>query len=165
MDWSVLLKIGHIIGTVLGVGGDTFGAIFYFYALRDGQLDPSESALVKLSFVILKVGMILLVLTGFGFFLYLRLTGRAELLYEPRLMAKLLIAGILLVNAVALYAKKYPQWIGGAVSVASWYTELILGAWRGLEASFLTIMGWYVAFIVVAAIGERIIRKRLKIPL
>ena len=167
MTWRIFLVITHIIGTVLGAGGATFLEIFYLKALKDGVIDPYESSTLKTLIYVLRVGMAMVVLSGFGFFLQLRLTGRAELLYEPRLWAKMIIVVILVLGVVAWQAKRVPKnmagWFGGAISLTSWYAALILGAWRGLEASLLEIMTVYVAVIIVVAIVFAGIRKLLKI--
>ncbi|MBI4407537.1 MAG: hypothetical protein HY565_03505 [Candidatus Kerfeldbacteria bacterium] len=165
MDWATAIKLLHIIGTVLGVGGETLGSIFYFRALRDGNINPTESEFLRVSFQVLRVGLILLVISGFGYFLNMRFSEHTAYIFEPRLIAKLSLVVILLGNALLLHMHKIPMWIGGAISITSWYAALILGGWRGLDASLLTITLVYLAFVVVVAIGERTLRKMMHIPL
>lgn len=164
MPWEIILVVGHIIGTVLGVGGETFGTIFYFKALQDGKIDVYESATMRTCFTVLHIGLVILVLSGFGFFLQMRFEGSTNEMFEPRIIAKLSLVVILVVNALLMQARKLPIWIGGAISFTSWYTALVLGLWRELEAPLWKIFAVYVAAIVLVMISERFIRKRLHIP-
>lgn len=139
MDWSTFLKITHIIGTVLGAGGATFTEYLLREAARDGKVNRSEGRLLSLVYWLIRVGLILIVFSGFGFFLRLRLEpGLSFVLYEPRMWMKLGITALLVINAFLLHVRRVPLWLGAAVSLTGWYAALILGAWRGLEAGFLT---------------------------
>lgn len=164
MDWGIFIKISHIIGTVLGVGGEIFGSIFYFKALKDGKVDAREVEVLRICFGVLHIGLVILVLSGFGYFLDMRLSGITRFMFEPRLIAKLALVVILVVNALLLQTRKIPDWLGGSISIVSWFGALILGAWRGLEAELWQMTLVYLAGIIVAAIGERIIRTRTMKP-
>ncbi len=143
MDWATFLKITHIIGTVLGVGGATFAEFQLRDASRDGTVNPSEGRLLSRVYWLIRVGLILLVFSGFGFFLYLRLSPEnlSFVLYEPRMWMKLGITGLLHVHRI-------PIWLGAAVSITGWYSALVLGAWRSLEAPFLTQLLAFAAVLV-----------------
>jgi hypothetical protein len=165
MEWQVFLTISHLIGTVLGVGGATFAEIFYLKAAKDGQINIHESSTLKTIYYVLRIGMIILILSGFGYLIFYRLTGQTHLLYNPTLWAKLTIILVLLFGVVAWQAKKIPMWLGSAVSLTSWYAALVLGAWRGLEASYLTIIIAYFFAIVLAVVALAFIRKLLGIEI
>ncbi|MBI4090321.1 MAG: hypothetical protein HY421_02865 [Candidatus Kerfeldbacteria bacterium] len=152
MDWRTFITIAHIVGTVLGVGGATFAEVFHRRALRDGKIDESEGGLLSLTYGMLRLGIILLVLSGFAYFLLLRLGGRGAILYEPRLWAKLILTVVILVNALLMATRKLPVWVGGSISIVSWYAALILGVWRGLELSLVAIMAWYVGLVLLVAL-------------
>ena len=159
MTWEIFMRIAHIIGTVLGVGGATFAEIFYERANRDGMIDPAAGGYLKITYTVLRLGMILLVLSGFGFLLLLRLEGRAQYIYSDRLWAKLVITLVILLNALLLQTRKVPLWLGSTISLTSWYAALVLGIWRGLPAGFWAIMAGYVLAIGVVALALGIIRK------
>lgn len=159
------MTISHIIGTVLGVGGATFAEIFYLKSAKDGQIEAYESSTLKTIFYVLRIGLIILVLSGFGYLILARLTGNTELLYEPKLWAKLTIIIVLLFGVIAWQAKKVPIWLGSSGSLTSWYAALILGAWRGLEASYFSIMIVYLLAVLFVAAALSIIRKSLGIKL
>ena len=160
---ALLIKFAHIIGTALGVGGATLGEIFYLKSERDGKVDPHENEALRTIFYMLRVGMVILILSGFGYLILLRLEGHTAPLLGARVWAKLTIILILLFGVVAWHARKVPMWIGSAVSLASWYAALVIGAWRGLNSSYLTIMLYYLGAIVVFAIILQIIRWSLKV--
>ncbi len=164
MDWYTFLIITHLIGTVLGVGGATFAEIFYFKAKKDGVMEPLEVDHLRTVYFVLRIGLFILIITGFGFLLFYRLIGAGEALLNPKLWAKLGMVVILVFNAFLIQAKKIPMWLGASVSLTSWYGALILGAWRTLDASFINIIIVYIiAIFIVAGILE-LIRKYLKIP-
>lgn len=159
--WHIVLTAGHIIGTALGVGGATLAEIFYLRSSRDGVIDTEEAGFLKTTYRVIRVGMLLLVLSGFGYLLLARIAGATEVLYGPKLWAKLTIIFVLLAGVLLWQARKVPMWLGSPVSLVSWYAALILGVWRGLGASYITIMVWYVAAIVIMGIMLHVIRRRL----
>ena len=164
MDWYTFLIITHLIGTVLGAGGATFAEIFYLKAKRDGVIEPLEIDYLKTIYFILRIGLFILIISGFGFLLLYRLMGNGEALLNSKLWAKLGIVVILVLNAFLIQAKKIPMWLGASISITSWYGALILGAWRTLDASFVSIIIIYIiAFFIVAGILY-LIKIYLKIP-
>ena len=189
MNWHTFLIIAHIIGISLGVGGVTISDLNFFKILKRGKISEDTLGLLKtLSFAIW-IGLIILVLSGFGFLILLRLT-RPELgiLYNPKLWAKLTITAIVLFNGLIMHWKVFPllessvgkplnspefskkAWIAfttGAISFISWYSALILGAWR-TDLSYFTIFGTYLvlvvgAIIVMNIVGRYLIKRSAKI--
>ena len=106
MDWDTFLVVIHLIGAALGVGGATFAEIFLLKSLRDGVVDPTEGSFLKITYRVIRIGLALLVLSGFGFLILYRLTGLEERLFSPLLWAKLTIVLILLSGVIAWQAKK-----------------------------------------------------------
>jgi len=139
----------HLIGTVLGVGAATFAEIFYLKALKDGEVSPDEGSLLKTTYAVLRIGLILGILSGFGFLVLYRLTGQEERLLDPKLWAKMTVIVILLVNALLLQAHRIPMWLGASLSITSWYTAMVLGAWRGIPYSYIEIMVGYAVVVII----------------
>lgn len=165
MSWQILLTFSHIIGTVLGVGGATFAEFFYLKALKDGHIDPEEGDFLKATYHVLRIGIALLILSGFGFFVLYRINGHEAFLYDPRFLAKVTLTAIIFFNALLLQIKRIPFWLGSALSFTSWYGALILGAWRGVDASYFTIIASYAGAVLVVALILHIIRKIYLKPL
>ncbi|MEK7658007.1 MAG: hypothetical protein AAB366_02345 [Patescibacteria group bacterium] len=164
MDWYTFLIIIHLIGTVLGVGGATFAEIFYFKAKKDGVIEPLEVDYLRTAYFVLRIGLFILIISGFGFLLFYRLIGAGEVLLNQKLWAKLGIVVILVFNAFLIQAKKIPMWLGASVSLTSWYGALVLGAWRTLDASFTSIIIVYIIAVFIMAGILEIVRRLLKIP-
>lgn len=164
MDWYTFLIIIHLIGAVLGVGGATFAEIFYLKAKKDGVVEPLEIDHLRTIYFVLRIGLFILLMSGLGFLLFYYLNGAGQALLSPKILVKLSIVFILIFNAFLAKAKKIPMWFSAAISLTSWYTAMILGAWRTLDASFVNIIIVYiVAVFIVAGILE-LIKKYLKIP-
>lgn len=161
MDWPTVLKISHIVGTVLGAGGATFAGIFLHSAKEDGVVDDTESRFLQLTYWVLRLGLIVLVVSGFGYLLYFRLSGFEERLYSPRLWAKLILTAILLINAILLQVRAVPLWFGGAISIVSWYSALVLGAWRSMDLSNWTLL---ILYLVIVSLVALFLRQREMVP-
>jgi Cu/Ag efflux pump CusA len=159
MDLYTFLIVSHLVGTVLGVGGATFAEIFYTRALKDGGVSPEEGATLKTIYRVLRIGLVLTVLSGFGFLLLFRLTGMEERLFDPKLWAKMTIIGVLLVNALLLQAHRIPMWLGASLSLTSWYAAMIIGAWRGIPYSYWEILFGYGVAVVLVALGLEVFKK------
>ncbi len=153
------LILFHIIGTVLGVGGATFAEILSTRALKDGTIDKEEGSMLKAVYTTLRIGLIIAVLSGFGLLLLLRINGQEEHLLNPQLWAKMTIVSVLAFNAVLLTLHRIPFWLGGAISLTSWYAALLLGSWRGLSSSYINIMLMYIAAIFLVAWILHVIKK------
>jgi len=165
MEWHTFLVLTHLIGTALGVGAATFAEIFLLKAARDGEIDPIESSFMQVTYRVVRVGLLLLVLSGFGFLVIYRFTGLEERLYSPLLWAKLSIVVVILINAILLQTRRIPLWLGSALSFASWYAAMLMIPLRKaiMPISYLEIMMWYIVSVAVVAIALSIIRKSLGI--
>ncbi len=102
MDIHSILITAHLIGVALGVGGATFAGILYLKAMKDGKIDPMEGEWLSVVFTVLRIGLVILVISGFGFFLEYRFTGQEERLLDPRLWAKMTIVLVLVFNALMI---------------------------------------------------------------
>lgn len=167
MDWHTFLIITHLIGTVLGVGAATFAEIFLLKSLRDGTVDPVEGSFLKMTYRVIRIGLALLVLSGFGFLILYRMTGLEERLLSPLLWAKLAIVGIILANALLMQARKIPLWLGSALSLASWYGAMMIiplrSVFKSINAGFLDVILIYTAFVIITTIALFGIRRALGI--
>ena len=165
MDWYTFLIITHIIGTVLGAGGATFIEIFYLKAKRDNVFEPYEIDYIRIAVLVSRIGLAILIVSGFGFLLLYRLSGANEMLLASKLWAKLAIVLVLIFNTYLIQARKISMIIGSSLYLTSWYAALILGAWRSLTVSFISIIIFYIIAVVLVALILKIIEKRLQIKL
>src|SRR3989338_239915 len=159
-----LLVIVHIIGTVLGVGAATFAEIHYTRFNSDDIITDDERKTLAVTYTVMRTGLFLLVISGFGFLLYLRLTEYTDLLTSATFLAKMTVIGVLVGNALLLQARIMPLAVGAALSLTSWYTALVLGSLRETNASYFEILIYYVGAVVVVGGLLRIIRAHFHGP-
>lgn len=166
MDTYLFLVLVHLLGTILGVGGATFVEIFLVKALRDGKVDQAEGEVLKTIFFVVRVGLVLALLSGFGFLLYYQLNGQTFRLYNPLLWAKLSMVIIIAANALLLQMHKISLYWGSAFSLVTWYSAAIVGvfATNAKLFSYWHIMLAYVFAVVLGAFILDRIRTAFKTP-
>ena len=161
MDLYLILGVSHLVGTVLGGGGATFAEIFYLKAKRDGIFEPLEVDYLRVAYFVLRIGLFILVVSGFGFLLFLRLNEFGGPFLGARLWFKLLLVLILVFNTFLIQARKMPMWLGSSISITSWYMAMVLGLWRGLSYSFGHITVAYLLAVLLVAYILHIIDTRV----
>lgn len=165
MTFYEILVIMHIIGTVLGVGAATFAEILYARFNSDDIINNEERKVLSVTYMVMRTGLFLLVISGFAFLLYFRLTEDVTTLMSPSFWAKMTVIAVLVGNALLLQARMMPFAIGTALSLTSWYTALVLGvALDKTTATYFEILMYYAIAIVLVAICLRWIRARTHIP-
>lgn len=179
MDWLKFLIAFHIIGTAFGVGGATISGVLFFKFLKSVSVNRTEFNFLKTTSSLIWLGFVILAFSGIGFFIVYRANNLGPtVMYEPRLWAHLTIALVLLLNSVVMHGrilpvleseigrpakspiffKKMPlAFSSGAISLVSWYSALVLGAWRGLTASYFFIISAYLALLLAGIILANII--------
>lgn len=160
MDLYTLLIIGHIIGTILGVGAATFIEVHLNMALADGKMEPTEKAVMGKDFLISRIGLGLCFITGLGFVWLYASHNQLHRLQDGVFIAKMAIIVILVLNAYLLHKHKMGLYWGSAFSFISWWAAMLLGTFssNGIKFfpgqslySFLSIMAVYAAFVVCGA--------------
>lgn len=153
MDIYTLLVIGHIIGVVLGVGGATFIELNLGHALKDGKVDPIEGGFMKISFTTVRIGLVLSLLTGFGFIIYFVLTNQTARFENPLFWAKMSMVVLVAVNALLLQARRISLYWGSALSFVGWWTALVLSILLGEQYnySYLSVMAVFMVAVVTGA--------------
>lgn len=167
MDWVYSsLIITHLIGAVLGVGGATFIEIILGKALADGKIDQVEGGFLKVTYRVVRIGLIISLITGVLFVLYYIFNDQSFKLLNPVLWAKLSIIIILSINALLLQMHKISLFWGSSLSFFSWWSVLIISTFLGGPApfSYITIMIGYAVVVGMGAIVLDLIRKRMETP-
>jgi len=167
MDIYLFLIIAHLLGTILGVGGATFVEIFLIRALKDGQVNSTESGFLKTTYTVVRIGLVLAILSGFGFLLYYQFHGQTFKLYNPLLWAKITMVLVIAWNAVLLQAHKISLYWGSAISFVTWYSATIVGILltNFKSFSYFEIMVTYAIIVVVGAFVLDRVRKFLGVTL
>lgn len=188
MDIRTLLVVFHIIGTVIGAGAASVTDYLVFKFARDRKIDKDEFQILHTISDLIWAGLFLLLITGIGFIaLHIADIGNVRNFYSiDKVWAKVTIVLILTANGFFIHRHVLPtlkRWRGkslssptflkksftlfspGAISGVSWYCALILGAWRGLDASYSEIMSVYAAIVCTAILlsnisGRYFLKKR-----
>ena len=160
IDWGLVFRISHVVGTAIGVGAATLLEVFSIYFSRDGKVDLLEHDVIRVCVTMLRIGLMILTFSGFGILVMwrLRLMG-PETFFAPRFLAKVIILLVLLLVAILVNFRLINFKLGSAISTTSWYAALVLGMWRRVEVSLLMIMFIYVIFIGIVYFSLEYIRK------
>lgn len=164
MSLYEFLVVAHIIGTVLGVGAATFAEIHYTRFNADDIITDDEKKTLATTYTVMRTGLFLLIVSGFSFLLYYRLTEYTEPLMNPAFWAKLTIIGVLVGNAMLLQMRALPISVGAPISLTSWYAALILGVIGKTNATYAQILILYILSAVAVGFCLHFIRKQLHNP-
>jgi hypothetical protein len=173
MSLYFFLVTGHIIATVLGVGGATMIEIHLNKALRDGKMDTVERDMLGADFLITRIGMVLGLITGIGFIVEYWMQGLQFNFENGIFWAKMLIFLIIVINAYLLHKHWIGLYWGSAFSFISWWTVMLLGiaTSNGVTLlsdeplyAFLGILALYALTLIIGAQVLHQFRERMKTP-
>ena len=151
MDIYTIIVAGHVVGTILGVGGATVAEFQITRALRDKKVSDDERALMHVNYTMIRVGMAVLLVSVIAMFWYHLSAGNQFILTSEKLWIKDLMFIMIFINAVALHKRWVPLWLGASISFTSWWGAALLGLAGRLPYSFETyLIGYIIAIGVVA---------------
>jgi len=160
MDLHTILIFLHIAGTILGVGGATLAEVFYISAVKDGGVDASEKRLMHANYTMIRVGTLLVALSGFALVLWWYfIANNPWPLESGKVWVKNIILLVIVVNAILLSRRLVPFWLGASLSFTSWWGAALLGVWKNISYSFTEILIGYIAAIFIIALILGSIRK------
>ena len=142
----------HVVGTALGVGAAKFAEIHFTRFNADNSIDEGERETLGVTYYVMRIGLFMLVVTGFSFLLYYRIEENVTALFAAGFLAKVTIIGALLGNAIAMQARILPLEVGAPVSLTSWYAALVLGVMGHTDMTYVQLMGVYLLSIVVVGV-------------
>lgn len=184
MDFSfvevkTLLLIVHLLGLALGVGGALISDAIFFRAIRDWRISKTEMEFVHLGGVAVSIGLGLLILSGLAMFSL----DMERYLASTKFMAKMAVVAILAANAVLLHKLHIPHMAriskkgistrtgfaksrtlvlaSGVVSVVSWLSAMVLGAFRSIPWSIEMILSVYAFALLIGLAVAFALRDRL----
>lgn len=148
--------------------------LFNFYA-KDKVLNRTEISTLNILSGIVWYGLLGLVISGFMLFF----SDPSKYLISVKFIAKMSVLFVLVVNGyllskkiwphlrnkkflVSKKEKKFRRWafIGGTVSIVSWFTVLTLGVIKSSPLSYLGIIGLYFLILLIAIPVALAIEKR-----
>ena len=158
-------------GTVLGVGGATMIEAHLHRALRNGKISKDEQALLQTDYKVVRIGLIMTLLSGFGFLLLYKFTGETARMYSPIMWAKLVIIIFIGINTLMLQARTISLFWGAGLSFVSWWLAAIFGMFTtnqvvfdplnigGFWGQFLSLLVLYAILVVIFSFILHFIRK------
>lgn len=170
---ELIIVIAHIIGTIFGVGGATMIEAHLAQALKDKLVSTDEKAILAIDYRMVRIGLVVCLVSGFGFLLLDKFEGTTQYLYSPRLWAKLVIIMIIGANALLLQAHAISLYWGSAFSFVSWWVAALFGVFitqrfkfdffgeGGFTTTFASLMLVFAVAVVVGAIILHLFRNKM----
>ncbi len=158
----------HLFGVILGAGGAFASDWIFLSSVRDGRISHTEAKFIRLGSRMVWTGLAILLISGLALFL----RDPAAYLASAKFLSKMTVVGVIILNGLLFHLSHLPRIrrhagshfpssdefmrrrsllvASGAVSVTSWATAVILGAWRGIPFSYPEIMSGYLALVLLA---------------
>lgn len=169
-DFFSLIKIpstiAHVIAVVVGMGSALASDMLFTFYAKDRRLNPTERKTLDRLSTVVWYSLVAISITGIA----LVFSDVEKYTASDKLLAKLTILGILVLNGYILSKRIWPHlirpgfftarreravrkmaFVGGAISITSWLSVCTLGVLDASPAPYITIMGGY-AIIVIAAV-------------
>ncbi len=164
---SVLIIL-HLIGVALGAGGAYISDFMFVQSVRDEVFNKTEVTFLNLASTMIWIGIITLIVSGIGLFVL----DPAKYLFSTKFLAKMTVVTIITLNGLVFYkyhskllhrhsgiylpsSKEFVRirpylLISGAISLVSWTSAIILGAFKLVPYSYSTIMSTYFVITIIA---------------
>lgn len=179
LDWHTIVTIIHVFGAILGAGGAFASDGMFFTSVKDGRIDETELRFLQLGSRLVWTGVLVLVISGAILFSY----SPDSYLSSDKFLAKMTIVAIVVANGLIFHFIHLPvirRTLGirfgeapsfgkiapflmasGAVSMVSWISAVALGLLRSVPYNYATIMGIYVAALLIGIASAMIMKNRI----
>ncbi len=164
IDAKTLFLIVHLFGIALGAGGAFISDLLFFKSIRDKKITKTEMGFLILGSHCVTVGLCILVISGAGLFSL----DPAKYLASSKFLAKMTVVAILALNGIIFHMVHIPRlkrlaagkisatifkryrWqilASGVISLVSWATAIVLGAFKTIPWEYELIISLYVAVL------------------
>lgn len=161
----VIALIGHLVGIAFGVGGSTVSDLVFVSCVRRRRTDHTLQVVMHVAGRCVMVGLGLLIASGFA----LVATGTHP---SQRFWAKMVVVAVITLNGTIAHRLTFPRLstalregrvqltlpflhqlsVAAAISATSWYTALVLGAWKTAHLTLGLYLMIYVGALFVAMV-------------
>lgn len=144
----IILMLLQGMSISLGVGTSTIALVNFFHAIADGVIDPVERGFMGLTYIVLRIAMVIIVFTVAALTI-IGLLDSGSLYFTGYVTAQVLLTVILFANASLMTARIMPSKYGPAIQASAWYSLGLLVALLPLgytAFSFSTFFLSYLAF-------------------
>jgi len=152
MDMEIIFIIASLllsIGISLGVGSSTIAIINFFAAIADGIIDPTERRMMGVTYIMLRVAMVVIALTLLTHYMIGYVGFNTPLYGSTHAVAMGIVTVILYSNALAMTYRLMPSTFGPAIQASSWYTLGGLSALLTLDVTNFSIVVFLVAYLTM----------------
>ncbi len=164
---KTVFLIGHLFGLALGAGGAFISDLLFFKSIKDRVISKTEMGFLTLASHCVTTGLLLLIASGLGMFML----DTERYLASSKFLVKMTVVGIIAVNGILLHFIHIPRlkkhvrhqtalphefryrmlMLGsGVISLVSWASAIVLGAFRSIPLSYEMIFSTYLAVVVSA---------------
>lgn len=179
VEARTIFLIFHLVGLSLGVGGAIISDALFFRAIHDWRITKAEMGFLTIASAAVGVGLGLLIVSGLAMFFL----DMEKYIASTKFLVKMTVVAILTANALLLHFVLIPHFrhiakydlstrtnflerrfliLGsGVVSIVSWLSALVLGAFRSIPWSYESILGVYVAVLLLGFFVAFLFRDRL----
>ena len=136
----------------LGVGSSTIAVINFFAAIADGTIDPAERRMMGVTYIVLRVSMVVIALALLAHYMIGYLGVTTPYYATTHAAAMGLVTAVLYLNAMAMTYRLMPSTFGPAIQASSWYTIGVLVALIPLSVTHFSFVLFAVAYLTTFAL-------------
>ncbi len=175
-DWVLVI---NIIAAAVGLGGATISDILFFKFLKDFKISLEESDILHVFSQVIWFALGIVVVSGIG--LYLPHT--PEIADSPRLLAQIIMVGVVIVNGALLNLLVSPKLVSisfgekhdheegelkylrkmafalGSSSIISWYAAFVLAIVKKPELLLWQYLTIYLAILLLGFLISQVVEK------
>ncbi len=157
---SVVLVLEQL-GLTLAIGSSTFAVVFYFAAITDRVIDPSERRFMHIAYRVLRIGLGLIVATSV-FRAIEHYTAGDISYFSTSFWFLVFLLLVIIGNATAMTYHRVPMWLGPALAGGSWYAYFFIYTLRPTTLSFFVMLAGYVLWIAIVVLVFRVLRSTVE---
>lgn len=146
------LSVLQNIAISLGVGSSTIAVSNFFVAIADGKIDATERKMMGVTYVALRVAMVVILVTTLAILLFQTqyLTGIVPTMF---VLYQLVLVSMLFLNSYLMTKKIMPSTFGPAIQAGSWYTLGIFVALEPFSLTNFTILQFILIYASIVLLG------------
>lgn len=179
LDLKTIFTIFHLLGIAIGVGGAFASDLIFLTSIKDKKITFTEFRFISIGGKMVWTGVFILIISGTLLFIL----DPVRLLVSSKFQAKMTIIAVIILNGIIFHVLHIPKikrhrnehlpssdefirnraliGAGGAISMVSWLSALVLGGWRGFPFSYTQTITVYIAMIIFAIIISYLVRHHI----
>lgn len=117
----LIIAVLQSMAISLGVGSSTLAILNFFVAVKDGKIDETERHFMGITYIVLRVAMVIILFTTLilAFYHFNRIGADYFSTYT---IAQIVLITVLYLNALLMTLHLIPSTLGPALQASTWYT-------------------------------------------